>query len=78
MRKNEKRELVERKQLDIYRRLLDARRSQREKDEETPERKSWTAKKNESLGADRLAGDLGEKQAELNARASDSFVPART
>jgi hypothetical protein len=68
MRKNEKRELVERKQLDIYRRLLDARRSQREKDEETPERKSWTAKKNESLGADRLSGDLGEKQVELNSR----------
>ncbi|MDP2984174.1 MAG: hypothetical protein Q8O92_12700 [Candidatus Latescibacter sp.] len=68
MRKNEKRELVERKQLDIYRRLLDARRSHREKDEESPERKSWTAKKNESLGADRLAGDLGEKQAELNER----------
>jgi len=68
MRKNEKRELVERKQLDIYRRLLDARRSKREKDEDTPERKSWTAGKNESIGADHLAGDLGEKQAELNER----------
>ena len=67
MRRNERRELVERKQLDIYRRLLDARRSRREKDQ-TDERKSWTAKRNESRGADELARDLGEKKRDLNER----------
>lgn len=67
MRRNEKREFIERRQLDIYRRLLDARRSRRKKDEEK-ERKSWTAKRNVSLGADELAGDLGEKKRELNER----------
>ena len=67
MRRNEEREFIERRQLDIYRRLLDARRSRRKKDEEK-ERKSWTAKRNVSLGADELAGDLGEKKRELNER----------
>jgi len=79
MRRNEKREIVERNQFDIYRRLLDARRSKRKKDEST-ERKSWTAKRNISLGADELAPDLGEKQKELNERMkealSDDFDPA--
>jgi len=65
MRRNEPRERIERKQFDIYRRLLDARRSRREKDE-SEERKSFTAQKNESLGADSLADDLGEKKRELN------------
>ncbi len=67
MRRNEPRERIERKQFDIYRRLLDARRSRREKDE-TEERKSFTAKKNESIGAERLSDDLGEKRRELNER----------
>lgn len=79
MRRNEPRELIERKQLDLYRRLLDARRSRKERDEDEPERKSWTAKKNISKGADRLAGDLGEKKAELNERMKramqDDFDP---
>ncbi|MBN1294088.1 MAG: hypothetical protein JXB48_19790 [Candidatus Latescibacteria bacterium] len=78
MRMNKDRELVERKQLDIYRRLLDARRSRREKDE-NEDRKSWTAKQNVSRGADELAGDLGEKQRELNERIKkameDDFDP---
>jgi restriction endonuclease S subunit len=78
MRMNEKRELVERKQLDIYRRLLDARRSRKEKDE-SEERKSWTAKKNISIGADKLADDLGEKERQLNERITkamhDDFDP---
>ncbi|MFC1529027.1 DUF4175 family protein, partial [Candidatus Latescibacterota bacterium] len=66
MKKNEKRELVERKQLNIYRRLLDARRSRREKEETEDKRKSWTAKRNISKGAEQLAGDLGEKKQDLN------------
>jgi len=78
MRRNEKRELIERKQLDIYRRLLDAKRSRREKDD-SEERKSWTAKKNISLGADKLADDLGEKEHDLNERIEqamkDDFDP---
>ena len=78
MRRNEKRELIERKQLNIYRRLLDARRSRRQKDE-SEERKSWTAKKNISIGADKLADDLGEKDKELNERIKramkDDFDP---
>jgi len=72
MRKNEKRELIERKQLDIYRRLLDARRSRRKKDE-SEERKSITAKKNISIGAEKLAGDLGEKKLELNKRIKEAL-----
>jgi len=72
MRMNEKRELIERKQLDIYRRLLDARRSRREKDEDN-ERKSFTAKRNYSIGADELAGDRGEKQRELNERIKEAM-----
>jgi hypothetical protein len=79
MRRNEPRDRIERKQLDIYRRLLDARRSRKEKDEETPERKSWTAKQNESRGAGSLADDLGQKKAELNRRMKqaleDDFDP---
>ena len=79
MQRNEPREKVERKQLDIYRRLLDARRSRQERDEENPERKSWTAKKNVSKGADRLADDLGQKKTELNERLKramqDDFDP---
>ncbi|HUT62689.1 MAG TPA: DUF4175 family protein, partial [Anaerolineae bacterium] len=67
MRRNEKRELIERKQLDIYRRLLDARRSRKE-NEDSEERKSVTAKRNVSLGADRLTDDLGEKKRDLNER----------
>jgi len=78
MHRNEERELIERKQLDIYRRLLDAKRSRREKDE-SEERKSWTAKEDISIGADRLASDLGEKEHELNERmkeaVSDDFDP---
>ncbi|MBT4484878.1 MAG: hypothetical protein HOC71_14500, partial [Candidatus Latescibacteria bacterium] len=66
IRRNEVRELVERKQLDIYRRLLDARRSRREKEETEDKRKSWTAKRNISKGADQLAEDLGEKKRDLN------------
>ncbi len=65
MRRNEKRELIEHRQLDMYRRLLDAKRSRREKDE-TEERKSWTAKRNVSRGAEELSADLGEKERELN------------
>jgi DNA primase len=72
MRMNEKRELIERKQLDIYRRLLDARRSRREKDEDN-ERKSFTAKRNYSIGADELASDRGEKQRELNERIKEAM-----
>jgi len=66
MRRNEKRVLIERKQLDIYRRLLDARRSKRKKDDEDTKRKSWTAKRDFSRGADKLAEDLGEKKRFLN------------
>ncbi|MCE5251727.1 hypothetical protein LLG96_16080 [bacterium] len=72
MRLNEKRELIERRQLDLYRRLLDARRSRREKDEDT-DRQSWTAKRDYSLGADELAGDRGEKQRELNERIKEAM-----
>lgn len=72
MHRNEKREFVERKQLDIYRRLLDARRSRRQKDE-SETRKSWTAKENISLGAEKLAGDLGEKQQDLNERIKEAM-----
>ncbi len=68
MRRNEPREKVERRQLDIYRRLLDARRSKRERDEETPERKAFTAKQNESKGALTLDPKLGARNADLNAR----------
>lgn len=78
MSMNKERELVERKQLDIYRRLLDAKRSRREKDEEN-ERKSWTAKKDVSIGADELAADRGERKRELNERIKrameDDFNP---
>ena len=78
MHRNEKRELVEHKQLDIYRRLLDARRSRRQKDE-SEVRKSWTAKKNISIGAEKLADNLGEKENELNERIkkamNDDFDP---
>lgn len=78
MRRNEKRELIERKQIDIYRRLLDARRSRREK-EDSEERKSLTANRNVSLGADKLADDLGEKKRDLNERINkamkDDFNP---
>ena len=72
MSRNEEREFIERKQLDIYRRLLDARRSRREKDE-TEERKSWTAKENISIGADQLASDLGEKEQDLNKRMKEAM-----
>jgi hypothetical protein len=79
MKQNEKREYIERKQQDIYRRLLDARRSHREK-EETTERKSWTAKENISKGAERLASDYGEKRRELQFRMNKAlegnFEPA--
>lgn len=68
MRRNEPREKVERRQLDIYRRLLDARRSKRERDEETPERKAFTAKQNESKGALVLDPKLGARNTDLNAR----------
>ncbi len=78
MRRNEKRELIERKQLDIYRRLLDARRSRRKKDE-SEERKSITARRNISIGSEKLAGDLGEKELDLNKRIreamNDDFDP---
>lgn len=78
MKRNEPRELVERKQLDIYRRLMDARRSRREKDERE-ERRSYTAKRNVSRGADELAGDLGEKKREIGERINqamqDDFDP---
>jgi len=78
MRMNEDRELIERSQLDIYRRLLDARRSRRERDLDT-KRKSWTAKRDISLGADELASDRGEKQLLLNERIkkamNDDFNP---
>jgi hypothetical protein len=67
MRRNEPRELVERRQFDIYRRLLDARRSRREKEDAT-ERESQTAQENLSLGADMLPDDLGEREQELNLR----------
>jgi len=67
MRRNEKREFIERKQLDIYRRLLDARRSRRTKDEEE-KRKSMTAKRSVSKGAGSLPEDLGEKKRDLNER----------
>ncbi|MFC1606790.1 hypothetical protein ACFL47_02375, partial [Candidatus Latescibacterota bacterium] len=81
MRRNEEREQVERQQLDIYRRLLDARRSRREKDEER-ERKSWTAKENTSIGAEELAADRGEKKQNLNERIKraldDDFNPEFT
>jgi hypothetical protein len=80
MRRNEPRERVERKQLDIYRRLLDARRSKQERDEDTPERRSLTAKRNESKGADRLDAALGERNPEVNDRLKrameDDFEPA--
>jgi hypothetical protein len=80
MRRNEPREKIERSQLDIYRRLLDARRSKQERDEETPERKSFTAKKNESKGAERLDPTLGERNALVNERMKrameDDFDPA--
>ena len=78
MRMNKEREKVERKQLDIYRRLLDARRSRREKEDEK-KRKSWTAKRDFSIGADELAADRGEKKRELNERikraGEDDFRP---
>ena len=78
MHMNEDRELIERRQLDIYRRLLDARRSKRERDLDT-KRKSWTAKRDISLGADELASDRGEKQLRLNERIkkamNDDFNP---
>ncbi|MFC1537846.1 hypothetical protein ACFL6H_00325 [Candidatus Latescibacterota bacterium] len=72
MRKNEQRELIERKQLDIYRRILDARRSRREKDE-ADERKSMTAKTDVSIGADSLPLDLGERKLELNRRIKEAL-----
>jgi hypothetical protein len=72
MRKNEQREYVERKQLDIYRRILDARRSRRQKDE-SEERKSMTAKQDVSLGSDALPSDLGERQLDLNSRIRDAM-----
>lgn len=79
MSRNEKRELVERRQLDIYRRLLDAKRSRREKDEKDNVRKSWTAKRNISIGADKLEADYGEKEKEINKRiknlVNDDFDP---
>ena len=68
MSKNEERQLIERRQLDIYRRLLDARRSRREKDEESPDRKSFTAKRDISGGAESLADDLGERNSLINER----------
>ncbi len=79
MRRNQPRERVERKQLDIYRRLLDARRSRRRKDE--PEgRKSWTAKQNISKGAERLSQDRGERHRDIHERIEramqDGFDPA--
>jgi len=78
MRRNEKREFIERKQLDIYRRLLDARRSRRTKDEEE-KRKSMTAKRSVSKGAESLPEDLGEKRPDLNERIKrammDDFDP---
>ncbi|MFC1692691.1 hypothetical protein ACFL1R_04215, partial [Candidatus Latescibacterota bacterium] len=78
MRRNESREFIERMQLDIYRRLLDARRSRREK-EETKERKSWTAKRDVSIGADKMPDDLGEKRQDINERIKqameDDFNP---
>jgi hypothetical protein len=80
MRRNEPRERVERKQLDIYRRLLDARRSKQERDEETPDRRSFTAKRNESKGADRLDDTLGERNTLVNEHLKrameDDFDPA--
>lgn len=79
MSRNEDRQLIERRQLDIYRRLLDARRSRREKDEESPERKSFTARRDISGGADSLADDLGEKNSLINERIEqvmkDDFNP---
>ena len=79
MSRNEERQLIERRQLDIYRRLLDARRSRREKDEESPERKSFTAKRDISGGAESLADDLGEGNSLINERINqvikDDFNP---
>ena len=79
MRRNEDRELIERNQQDIVRRLLDARRSRREKDE-SEGRKSWTAREDAARGADRLADDLGERRLDLNERINraleDDFTPA--
>ncbi|MFC1490564.1 hypothetical protein ACFL6K_05080, partial [Candidatus Latescibacterota bacterium] len=72
MRKNEERELVERKQLDIYRRILDARRSRREKDE-AEERKSMSAERDISIGSDSLPLDLGEKELDLNSRIKEAM-----
>ncbi len=72
MRKNEPRERIERKQLDIYRRILDARRSRREKDE-ADERKSMTAERNVSRGSDALPEDLGERQSDINRRLKEAM-----
>ena len=58
--------------LDIYRRILDARRSRRQKDE-AEERKSMTAKRDVSLGSDALPEDLGERELDLNSRIRDAM-----
>ncbi len=71
MRRNEPRERIERKQSDIYRRMLDVHRSRRQQGEKK-ERKSYTAKTNESHGA-ALPGDLGEKQEYLNERMKEAL-----
>ena len=78
IRRNESRRVIERRQQDIYRRLLDARRSRREKDEQE-DRKSFTAKQNVSEGADELTADRGEKMRGLTDRlreaTGDDFTP---
>ena len=58
--------------MDIYRRLLDARRSQREQENST-ERKSFTARENVSIGAETLVQDLGEREQELNRRLDEAL-----
>ncbi len=77
MRRNEDRELVERRQMDIYRRLLDARRSRREKDE-PEERKSWTAREDTARGGT-LDSGLGERRTDILDRIDramqDGFAP---
>jgi uncharacterized phage infection (PIP) family protein YhgE len=72
MKRNEPRELVERQQGDIYRRLLDARRSQREQ-ENSMERKSSTARENVSIGSETLVQGLGEQEQELNRRLDEAI-----
>ena len=79
MRRNEDRELIERQGLDIYRRLLDARRSRREKEEPDDQRESQTAERNTAEGAESLPPGLGESQHDLDERIrqamEDDFSP---